>query len=671
MMLERPGEVIGREEIRHRLWSTDTFVDFEHSLNTAVMKLRQALGDTAAKSRYIETIAHNGYRFIASVERPTEPGMPVGPESTPDTAAPQTHPDAIVLYWAIAGTAASIFLLLILAYYFLYPLPAPRAVRVTEITHSGKVDGWGGLVFDGARLFFLERDGDHWNLVQTSTKGGPAQLYPAPFRNTRIMDISPDHSHLLIANFIERAPELPIWVMPSQGGPPRRLGNVISGSASWTPSGEQIVYSSGHDLIMVDSDGSNPRRLLSVSEFPSAPVWSPDGHTMRFTVNTASGGQPEIWEATADGKNLHPLFPNPNQFQLTCYGQWTPDGKYFIFTAKKGGQSDLWALQEKSPSWHRRLSKPVELMASPNEIWYPVLSRDGHTVFALSFRPAEETARINITSGAASPVLPTSEALTPFFSKDGKWVTYVLGSPRTIWRSKADGSDAMQLTYKSLDAFEPHWSPDGKRIAFVSQTVAKPWKAYLVSADGGKPQPILPQFDYTGRADWSPDGNMLVLEARKGPVPSDLDPQANSSLYLLNLLTGDARKLPGSDGFIGPRWSPDGKHIAAANDPNNTVMMYDLDKRQWTKAGSGTYLSAFAWSRNGRYLYYQDVLGKDEPIYRIRMPGLRRETVFDFHELLGGKVFRCAFVNLDPTDSPIVSLSLSDNDIYAIDLYLP
>ena len=68
ILLEKPGEVVTREEMRNRLWSSDTFVDFEHSLNSAMKKLRTALGDSPENSRYIETVPRVGYRFIAPVE---------------------------------------------------------------------------------------------------------------------------------------------------------------------------------------------------------------------------------------------------------------------------------------------------------------------------------------------------------------------------------------------------------------------------------------------------------------------------------------------------------------------------------------------------------------------------------------------------------------------------
>ncbi len=70
LLLERPGKVVTREKIQHKLWPADTFVDFEHSLNAAVKRLREALGDSAETPRFVETIPRRGYRFIYPVERP-------------------------------------------------------------------------------------------------------------------------------------------------------------------------------------------------------------------------------------------------------------------------------------------------------------------------------------------------------------------------------------------------------------------------------------------------------------------------------------------------------------------------------------------------------------------------------------------------------------------------
>jgi DNA-binding winged helix-turn-helix (wHTH) protein len=87
MLLERPGEVVTREELHGRLWSSDTFVDFDHGLNAAIKRLRDALGDSAENPRFVETLARRGYRFIAPVENSKQPALSP-PVPTPTPVAP-------------------------------------------------------------------------------------------------------------------------------------------------------------------------------------------------------------------------------------------------------------------------------------------------------------------------------------------------------------------------------------------------------------------------------------------------------------------------------------------------------------------------------------------------------------------------------------------------------
>jgi DNA-binding winged helix-turn-helix (wHTH) protein len=84
LLLERPCEIVTREELQQKLWSADTFVDFEHSLNTAIKKLRQALGDDDKKPRFIETLPKRGYRFICPVKQTTKQA-PLANEPAPSS----------------------------------------------------------------------------------------------------------------------------------------------------------------------------------------------------------------------------------------------------------------------------------------------------------------------------------------------------------------------------------------------------------------------------------------------------------------------------------------------------------------------------------------------------------------------------------------------------------
>src|SRR5215208_2551200 len=94
MLLERPGEVVTREELRSRLWSADTFVDFDHGVNKAINRIRDTIGDSATSPRFVETVARRGYRFIADVAVLEQTGTPVAESHVTDEASAAPHSEA-------------------------------------------------------------------------------------------------------------------------------------------------------------------------------------------------------------------------------------------------------------------------------------------------------------------------------------------------------------------------------------------------------------------------------------------------------------------------------------------------------------------------------------------------------------------------------------------------
>jgi DNA-binding winged helix-turn-helix (wHTH) protein len=283
LLLEHPGEVVSREQLRLRLWSADTFVEFDHSLSAAVNRLREALGDMAENPRFVETVPLRGYRFIAPVE---EPGL----------AAPQQEavPRVSRRRWVPVAAGAAVLSVGLLALWLRGPLPPPKVVRSVQITDSGRVmvrypftEALPALVTDGSRLYFTAWRGSGLTLAQVSSAGGEVLPVPAPSENVLILDISSDGSELLVRNLVGGEVEGPIWVVPLLGGAPRRLGAVVGSSATWSPDGEKIVYAHGQDLYMANSDGSEPHKLVTAPGRAVWLRWSPDGSHLRFTPTPA------------------------------------------------------------------------------------------------------------------------------------------------------------------------------------------------------------------------------------------------------------------------------------------------------------------------------------------------------------------------------------------------
>ena len=187
MLLQRPGEIVTREELRQALWEEGTHVNFDGSLNAALKKLRSCLQDDAENPRFIETVPRQGYRFLAPVHQiyaranPSEglvqiPAdadsenleirLSMQPEFSPEKAAElqrARNRGERARKWAdIALLTAAILFGSWLLFYIVYPIPHPSVQRMVRITNAGDIDESGGIVSDGSRIFFLERFGGRW-----------------------------------------------------------------------------------------------------------------------------------------------------------------------------------------------------------------------------------------------------------------------------------------------------------------------------------------------------------------------------------------------------------------------------------------------------------------------------------------------------------------------------
>jgi DNA-binding winged helix-turn-helix (wHTH) protein len=368
LLLERPGEVITREELQTRLWPADTFVDFDVSLNGAVKKLRQALGDESDNPRFIETLYRRGYRFIAPVSVPgSERTAPGGRENgDPAVSSPalrsdshagngagSQHVDSVGApvarsrkRWAYvaAGCVGVLLAGLSLAR---MPKSSPRILGFTQLTSGGKVHQLAALATDGQRLYFQAVDRGRIALGQVSVTGGDSALIVTPFDNTYLGDIAPDGSSLLISNFAGTEKLGPLWVLPLPAGPPRPLGTMAAYSAAWSPDGRRLLFADGADLYEANPDGSGTRKLATLSARIGEVRISPDGQKIRATLYDLKTGFGEFWELNRDGNHPHRLLPNWNDSPHDCCGQWTPDGRYFLFTSLREGRNSRWALPER------------------------------------------------------------------------------------------------------------------------------------------------------------------------------------------------------------------------------------------------------------------------------------------------------------------------------------
>jgi Tol biopolymer transport system component len=537
----------------------------------------------------------------------------------------------------------------ILVYFRMQPPAPPALSNYVQLTHDGQPKSLG--VTDGSRLYLYWNSSYYTGLAQMSVSGGEPQKLPIlPSTNMFARGLSPDGSELLVVDAKGIPPTGPLWGVPFLGGSPRRLGDAVGNGGSWSPDGRRLAYSDASNLYVANADGSEPRKLLALNntEVVEYLMWSPDGNHLRFTEVDFSSNAASIWEISADGTNLHRLFPG-------CCGRWTADGKYFVFVSRK----QVWAVPQRG-GWLHPETRPVQLTSSPMALSDPVPSKDGKNLFVVGATIRGQLMRYDLKSHGFVPFLGGISAEYVAFSKDGQWVAYVSYPEGALWRSKADGSDPLQLTFSSDYAFVPRWSPDGKEILFWETPVGKSSRMYEVSADGGSPRQLLPD-DPNPQQDpnWSPDGSKIVIAG------SSNDPA--SVVRILDLKSGKVSTLPGSLGFFSPRWSPDGRYILALSRDSKILSMFDLQTQKWTQLATGT-ISWPNWSKDGKSLIVVDP--SVSAVLKVRLSDGKVEQIVDLKNFVPTGRYGSSLA-VTPDDSPLMLRDAGTYDVYSLDWQEP
>ncbi len=666
-LLERPGEIVTREDIQQKVWGGDTIVDFDHSLGTAINKIREALGDSAENPRFIETLARRGYRFIAPVKgAETVPAPAIAAVTHLDVAEAlperkKIRPEVNWLLWGIAALLTSV------AAYLIGVRSAQRAdrpLRITQVTFSGRISP-GDLQFeslpatatDGSRIYFPEIENGRAMLAEaliadgeTSTLGVPEEI-AAP----SLGDISPDGSKLLLRNHLSTEAEQTFWIAPTIGGAARQIPGVLAHDATFMPDGQRILYATGHDLYIAREDGSERSKFAIVPGRAFWLRWSPDGARLRFTLLDSRTHTMSLWELNAAGKALHPLLPDWNKPSAECCGSWTANGKYFVFQSTQDGESNLWQLKGES-------GRPAQITNGPLSYQAPITARSGDQIFFVGLNTRSEL--LSYDQELHAFVLyagKLSNARRVEFSRDGQWVAWIKQDDNTLWRSRLDGSERVQLTARPLQVFMMHWSADDRHLALMAMEPGKTWQLYTINADGGQLKTLLNEDRNEADPDWSPDGKQVVF----GRLPDLMaKEQGGKAISVLEVATGTVKTLPGSDGLISPRWSPDGRYIAALSLDQSRLMLFDTSSKTWRELARQSIADP-VWSHDGTAIFFHDFAQDGEPIYKLTIAGDHLQRIADLRNLRSGDFADYRFAGLAPGDIPLVNARMSTANIYS------
>ena len=556
--------------------------------------------------------------------------------------------------WIVAAAGAALVIAAALIVWSKASTAVPVVEAVTQLTDDGEPKlSIGKLVTDGARVYFNEGVTGSLKIAQVSVTGGPTSVIPTRLESARISGLTREGSALLalVGGFADI--RTPVWTIPLPTGEPRRLGGIAAQDADFFPDG-RIIFAQGGDLYVAAKDGSNPSKVASVDGIPVFPSVSPDGRRFVFTVYSSSLTS-SLVEARTDGSGLHPILQGPGM--NVCCSQWTPDGKYLVFRKRNenGYIFDLWLLRMNA-GFGRRAPQPIRLTNGPLDYSGAVPSRDGKQIFAVGTKRRGELVRYDVKSGQFLPFLSGISAIDPTFSRDGNWVAYTAYPDHSLWRSRADGSERLQLTYPPIQVMYPFISPDGKRVSFGNAQ----GEVYVISMDGGTPQKIGEQS--LTSATWSPDGNLLAMTSwREG---------YSAGLQIFDFATGKLSPVPSSQAMMGGQWVGLGVLVASPTAATK-LMTFDFKTQKWSDLVL-TPVVNWATSPDGKYLYY--TTGGTEPkAMRIRLSDHTVETITSLKDIrrVADWEESNTQISVAPDGSAVFTRDLGTQEVYALSLQWP
>jgi Tol biopolymer transport system component/DNA-binding winged helix-turn-helix (wHTH) protein len=689
VLLRNYQKLIPREELLNAVWG-DAAVT-ENSLTRSIALLRRLLGDEWRNPRYIETVATVGYRFLCKVEVSEEISEDLSAndklivccgdsdqttiegddrkivvidahseapyaEGAGGEANRERHEGVsrfLQNWWLIPGNIALLVGMAAAAWY-LYRPSLPRISQYTQITHDGRQKHLSGS--DGSRLYFEQSS--PISLAEVAIADGDIAQIPLAVPDVvDLWDVSPDGSTLLVSANEEKNPSKILWSVAILGGSARRLGEAKD--AAFSPDGKLIAYSAPNgDLIVAQSNGTWVRKLTSGAGGAADIAWSPDGGSIRFTIENV------YFEISSDGTNFHRLMPEWQDRTRQCCGRWTSDGKFFLFLTVhslwQGGE--IWALDERRGPMGHPAALPFQLTTGPIHWSELIPGKDGKQIFASGETPRGELSRFDSRSKGFRPFLGGISAQFVSFSRDGLQVAYVSYPEGILWKANRDGSDPVRLSDPPVEAFLPRWSPDGAYILFVNVLSPNHPEICVVPSQGGTPRRLLPEFQAPhGDGDWSADGKQIVFSSPGSWA-------RNSVLHLFDLTTRRVSTLPGSTGLFSPRWSPDGRYIAALSSlDSRSLSIFDTRTQQWVTLFRQFESRFPEWSRDSKFIYFAHYDGGEQGLFRVPVTGGKPEQIVDLKEWRTAGWFDF-WMGLDPTDTPMILRDVGSNDIYALSL---
>jgi Tol biopolymer transport system component/DNA-binding winged helix-turn-helix (wHTH) protein len=657
LLLERPGRVITREELRQHLWPSDTFVDFEHGLNAAVNRLREALEDSAEEPRFIETVPRRGYRFIA----PIDAGHSTEPAVEPAKCLPD-KPGRHALVWRLALLFGVIVAAAGVSFFVnrrTHTSPAVMQRSLTRLTFDDGLQIGATWSPDGRYIAYSSDRGGKFNIwLQQVSGGNPVQLTRGPGHHWQ-PDWSPDGKHIA---YRSEEGDGGIYIVPALGGAGLERKIAPFGYyPRWSPDSSQVLLQTHFTDIdacnrfyVAQLDGGAPREVLA--EFlaqnklcAASPAWHPDGKRITVWVGDVSA-TPVFWTVPlAGGPGIKMEIASGIQRELEQasgevrsgqqFGEhsfsWSPSGDAIYFERGYRGAKNVWKMTVDPGKL--RATRIDRLTTGPGPDAALAVSADGRRLaFTAKAQRIQtwlfpfDTRTSQIKGSGAAITSPGRTSIDPNLSQDGKKVAYSVPHGESygpgfgdvqneVWvKSLADGSE-IPVFVDSFSRWFPLWSPDGMQLIYERRNRRTNERQLMIWSSQTHEEEPLAGVTKTLIYDWSADGKWLsALDGKEiWLIPFPTAPHAKTT----------AKKVtsnPAGYNLYQPHLSPGNRWIvfeAAVNSPNPESALYVVPASggPWTQITDGRHWDDKPrWSPDGRTIYFVSGPGGFFNIWGIR-----------------------------------------------------
>jgi Tol biopolymer transport system component/DNA-binding winged helix-turn-helix (wHTH) protein len=594
MLLDNPGRIVTREELQERLWQGNTYVNFDHGLNKAISKIREALCDTAENPRFVETISRRGYRFVAPIEKiSTDNGLLKTAESI----------EMIVLDDKQLGGDT----------------PESGAVKRESISAESEVKPvtsasfprrWGKKYVIAATAllgvliitFYFNLSHRHHEVFREPMRIIPFTSLPGIEAQPRF---SPDGRFVVFQWDGPNRDNLDIYVKQiGVEGQLRLTSDPADDFAPvWSPDGKEIVFErtwgGTTSIYKLSSLGGVEYKLYDFKppSGASSISWSPDGNNLAFSEKSGVEDPTRIVLLSLDSMQKAPLTSPPHGPYGDSNPEFSPDGKQVVFKRQtEWAACDLWVQPISS-------GKAIRLTAQHyGNISKPSWTADGQEVVYSAGLDSGNLYRIPLGGGLPQAVAGIGQNV---------WNTTLIGNRMVyaqyayplnkIWRMggphhKGKNRDASQILVSTRSDVNPNYSTDCKKIAFAS-TRSGSLEVWTSDSDGANPVQLTSLGRFSASPCWSPDGKRIVF---------DSIPEEDTEIYIINSTSGVPERMTHEKSQDQtPCWSRDGKWIYFSSNRSGTFQIWKIPSEggnaiQVTKGGGFYAIQSF----DGKMLYY-------------------------------------------------------------------